>query len=226
MKIAWQYQKQSAEQMMSRHTLKKNLGINKLDINNKIDLETVNKKIHFHKIHGFSSAVEILVEIENFYQKLQAKMPNEKMLHKKVAFRTVISGLNNLFWPTDVSVFEFLTQLKSISPINSFTLISVDSSDKIFLKKLRRSFDIAIKLTNLVPQLLPTEDEFVQNMPKKMGYHGLLSLTKVNMSQNLNPTLPDSNDMVFKFNKIGGLQIERLHLPPEGSVAAEKMSSH
>ena len=56
-----------------------------------------------------------------------------------------------------------------------------------------------------------------------MGYHGLISLTKCNSSQTLNPILPDSNDQAFKFKKIGGLHVETLHLPPEDSVAKERV---
>ena len=89
-------------------------------------------------------------------------------------------------------------------------------------KRHRRYFDACISVASLSAKLNPTTVEYEQGSIRKMGYHGLIHVTKCNNSMCLNPAKPPSNEMAFKFKKIGGLQIDTIHLPPEESVETER----
>ena len=154
-------------------------------------------------------------------------LPNMRMAHRKNCFRTLISGVEGAFWncqQENLNTYKFLRQLKAITPQNSFTVITIPHQVVNKNPNFRRYFDLSIKLTNLAANIEIIDEDYIISMPKKMGYHGLLEITKCQSAQSLSPILPDSNNLAFKIKKIGGLQVEILHLPPEDSVAKENLS--
>lgn len=231
MKIAHMYENQNPEQMMNRHFSSKVASKNNLvniDLSSERSLEEVDKRIHFEQSVADTGS-QTLEKLAEFYELHKAAIPNPKMAHKKVCFRTLVSNLGAASWDgRDLTVLQFLAGLRKITPPNSFTVVTCapEVVAEVGAKKLRRYFDGAVKITALSAGLGATDEEYVPTLAKKMGYHGLVSLTKCQMSQGLNPSLPDSNDLAFKFKKVGGLAVETLHLPPEGSVAMERINTN
>jgi len=222
MKIAWQYQNDSAsDMMMSGHAVSKtsNTGIF-IDLGKEMEVKDAEQRVCVKQVFDQST---VLNELQNFYKNETPSGPcNPRMVHKRVAFRTLISGFKSSFWETDSESqdFKFLADLRKNTPINSFTMVTMPSS--LVQKRHRRYFDACISVASLSAKLNPTTVEYEQGSIRKMGYHGLIHVTKCNNSMCLNPAKPPSNEMAFKFKKIGGLQIDTIHLPPEESVETER----
>merc|ERR1711879_755240 len=106
--------------------------------------------------------------------------------------RTLISGLGSTFWESR-NTLEFLQKLRLMTPVNSVVLVSMPKH--MVEKRHRRYFDACISLTSLVASIKPSTEEFIASSVKKMGYHGLIKVTKCNSAQCLNPYKPDSNDL-------------------------------
>lgn len=219
MKIAHQYQNQSASDMMARHSISQN-SVNKnsvfLDLGNQMEVEKAEQRVCVKRVNDEE---DILGFLETYYKDETPSMPNTRMLHKRVAFRTLISGVCSSFWEGDS--LKFLAGLRKISPINSFTMVTIPGG--LVSKRHRRYFDACIKVSSLTADLNhTTTDEYEHGSIRKMGYHGLIHVTKCNSALCLNPAKPPSNEMAFKFKKIGGLQIDTIHLPPEDTVQDER----
>jgi len=220
MKIAHQYQNQSPDQMMSRHSISstKSAGT-AIDLSTPRSTEEAQQRVQVTTCYDQS---HLLTSLRNHYASESPSGPtNPRMLHKRVAFRTLVTGLGSISWEgTERDQLVFLNELRKLSPVNSFTVVTMPAF--AVNDRHRRYFDCAVRLKALVAGLEPTSHEFVQSSVRKMGYHGLISVTKCNSSQCLNPMKPDSNEMAFKYKKVGGLHIETIHLPPEDTVQNER----
>ena len=218
MRIAWPYQNQSAESMMQRHPAGKVKGGMNLDLSSPLQLEHVLSRI---SVNSNNPSPDILNVLENFYEENKAKRAPKRQAHREVVFRTLISDFGTALWENQE--LEFLRKLRKITPQNSFTVLTMPQHK--VTPQHRRYFDACLRIEALVPELTPSKTSFQPSSIRKMGYHGLIKLTKCNSSHCLNPYLPESNEMVFKYQKVGGLKIEVLHLPPEDSIVKDKIKT-
>merc|ERR1712178_114122 len=168
MKIAWQYQNDSVADMMGRHSVSKSTGGIFIDLGKEMDVEDGAKRVAVVK--NFDQG-KILENLDNFYGENSPNEPtNPRMIHKRVAFRVLISGFKNCFWESssDSRDFKFLADLRKKSPINSLTMVTMPSS--LVTKQHRRYFDACISISSLSAQLQPTNLDYEQGSIRKMGY--------------------------------------------------------
>merc|ERR1739848_511110 len=161
--------------MMSRHGPPQRTHTAQIDLSRKRQISEIEKRVGFEKCIS-QNPEEILAKLKLHYDNNQPKsIPNPKMYHKKIAFRTLISSIGSALWDDSVmNDMQFLANLRKLTPQNAFTIVTMPSH--LVTSRHRRYFDSCFRLVSLTAQLLPTNEDFVPSRIRKMGYHGALNI--------------------------------------------------